>query len=89
VLTAVEAFMELEDFELIQMELKYCERCGGLWLRVRGSGEVYCASCVVEMTDPSVLHYRKSQSRLPANHKVDIKTQGIDLAAICGEGGNA
>ena len=27
------------------LELKYCERCGGLWLRVTGSGQIYCAAC--------------------------------------------
>ena len=29
----------------IQVELKYCERCGGLWLRPRGWAGVHCASC--------------------------------------------
>jgi hypothetical protein len=29
----------------ILIELKYCERCGGLWLRPQGSNTVYCASC--------------------------------------------
>ena len=29
----------------IQVELKYCERCGGLWLRPRGTDGVHCASC--------------------------------------------
>ena len=28
-----------------QVELKYCERCGGLWLRPQGADRVYCASC--------------------------------------------
>jgi Zn-finger nucleic acid-binding protein len=28
-----------------QVELKYCERCGGLWLRQQGVDGVYCASC--------------------------------------------
>ena len=34
----------LEGHE-IHVELKYCERCGGLWLRPEGAEEVYCASC--------------------------------------------
>jgi len=34
----------MEDHE-IQVELKYCERCGGLWLRPYGAVVVYCASC--------------------------------------------
>jgi hypothetical protein len=35
---------EMEGQE-IQVELKYCERCGGLWLRPQGTDGVYCASC--------------------------------------------
>ena len=27
------------------VELKYCERCGGLFLRTSGAGIVYCAGC--------------------------------------------
>ena len=37
--------MEGLDSNAIQMELKYCERCGGLWLRLTGSDLVYCSSC--------------------------------------------
>ena len=33
-----------------KVELKYCERCGGLWLRLAGDAEVYCMSCRREMT---------------------------------------
>ena len=32
-----------------QFELKYCERCGGLWLRPMGGGQTYCGSCWREM----------------------------------------
>ena len=39
----------------IRMELKYCERCGGLWLRPAGSGLSYCGSCAAQMAEfPSV-----------------------------------
>jgi len=31
--------------EAIQLDLKYCERCGGLWLRRKGTNGVYCAAC--------------------------------------------
>src|SRR5208337_2017542 len=37
-----------EDSE-IQVELKYCERCGGLWLRPQGADGVYCDSCRVRL----------------------------------------
>jgi uncharacterized Zn finger protein (UPF0148 family) len=29
----------------IQLDLKYCERCGGLWLRPQGTNGVFCAIC--------------------------------------------
>ncbi len=32
-----------------KMELKYCERCGGLWLRPVGDPAPYCAACDREM----------------------------------------
>ena len=35
---------EQEDFR-VGLELKYCEQCGGLWVRPRGSAECYCGSC--------------------------------------------
>jgi hypothetical protein len=30
-----------------QMELKYCERCGGLFLRPTASAGVHCGSCAL------------------------------------------
>jgi hypothetical protein len=35
---------EMEGGE-VQLELKYCERCGGLGLRPQGSEGAYCGSC--------------------------------------------
>ena len=32
-----------------KLELKYCERCGGLWLRPLGSEVVYCAACAEDI----------------------------------------
>ncbi len=42
-------FMGRMEGQEIQVELKYCERCGGLWLRPRGAEGVYCASCRVRL----------------------------------------
>ncbi len=33
------------------LELKYCERCGGLWLRPVGGGQIYCLNCSREMEE--------------------------------------
>jgi hypothetical protein len=40
-------FIGRMEAQEIQVDLKYCERCGGLWLRPQGNGGVYCASCRV------------------------------------------
>jgi hypothetical protein len=37
---------EMQAHEIL-IELKYCERCGGLWLRPQGADAVYCAGCQV------------------------------------------
>jgi hypothetical protein len=42
-----------------QMELKYCERCGALWLRLSGSDAVFCGACATAMAGlPPKLHGR-------------------------------
>lgn len=80
--------METEGLEIIRLELKYCERCGGLWMRTRGTGEVYCPSCAVEMQDRPAGR-RKRKSHLLVDDKVEIKSQCGELSAVWGEGGNA
>ncbi|OLC97646.1 MAG: hypothetical protein AUH86_07130 [Acidobacteria bacterium 13_1_40CM_4_58_4] len=81
--------MEIEDREIVQLELKYCERCGSLWLRPLGAPDVYCAACAVEILDLPAPPKKPSKPRLPVNHKVEVKPQLTELAAICGAGGNA
>ena len=56
---------EMEGREIL-VELKYCERCGGLWLRPQGTDGVYCASChmlLAAMPDPGEAPPRKRRSR--------------------------
>jgi hypothetical protein len=36
---------------IIHFELKYCERCGGLWLRRCDAAAVYCSPCGRQMAD--------------------------------------
>jgi hypothetical protein len=35
----------------VLLDLKYCERCGGLWLRPRVCEEVYCNGCARDMAE--------------------------------------
>ena len=77
-----------EDGNIIQLELKYCERCGGLWIRRLESADVYCASCALAMMDMACSRKRKSAPRLPVNRKRD-KSAAPNLMLISGRGGNA
>ena len=82
--------MEMMEIEIIEVELKYCERCGGLWLRPCGSTRVFCATCVPKM---AALELPKDSVRLtlpvPVDDGEEFDTRLEHLAALCGEGGNA
>jgi Zn-finger nucleic acid-binding protein len=78
--------MEIDDWEIIRLELKYCERCGGLWLRERGTGKVYCAACTSEVSEFSLGGRRISRPRLPTNGTVEIESQDGAVRFIVCEG---
>jgi Transcription factor zinc-finger len=80
--------MESEHLNIVQLELKYCERCGGLWIRRLESEEVYCASCAIEMADCASAGRRRTSPRLPVNHKLE-NASAPKLVLISREGGNA
>ena len=78
--------MELQDVDAIQMELKYCERCGALWLRLTGSDLIFCSPCSVILAglarDPRFREQRSSSSR---SARIERKI----ATAFWSEGGNA
>jgi hypothetical protein len=79
--------MQIEGLEIVRLELKYCERCGGLWMRTWGTDDVYCPSCAGEMLDLPI--GRKGRKpRLPVNDRVDLKSQ-CEEWPVYGDGGNA
>ncbi len=80
--------MESEDVKIVQLELKYCERCGGLWIRRLGCEDIYCSPCAIEMMDVASSSRRRMPPRLPGNHKMEA-VSGPKLVVICGGGGNA
>jgi hypothetical protein len=47
-------FISSMEGQEIHVELKYCERCGGLWLRPQQAGGVYCFGCRVRLADRPV-----------------------------------
>ena len=40
---------EAQGAPIQTLELKICERCGGLWLRPAKSGWIYCGECKKQM----------------------------------------
>lgn len=80
--------MEIEDIEIVQLELKYCEYCGGLWLRRKGDAEIYCAGCIPYVAQLAVPDVRRSRPRMPVNTRICIEGQDGEVL-VCSEGGNA
>ena len=74
--------MEGLEANSIQLELKYCERCGGLWLRPKGSELVFCASCA------RVIAGLAPNSRF-LNQRVAAPSANDVEPAFWSEGGNA
>ena len=78
----------------VGVELKYCEHCGGLWVRERGAGVVYCEKCQPLMEDLAVRRKRGRRPSLPVRRTavVDVQCPGIadeDLFGFAAAGGVA
>ncbi len=71
--------METQETALLRLELKYCERCGALWLRLWGSDVVICTRCAKAIAPvwPGSLHTEETNAPIPARN------------AFWTEGGNA
>ncbi len=65
-------FISVLTEEEVPMELKYCERCGGLWLRRGGEAEVYCVECRARIAAVGVLIHRREPR--PARAAAHLKT---------------
>jgi hypothetical protein len=75
----------------VGLELKYCERCGGLWLRPRGSPRIYCRPCFSIMVEILSLRAQKGEPRR-ASGELDTQTEVTEireLMAFCADGGVA
>lgn len=71
---------------VVGLELKYCEQCGGLWLRRRGSSECYCAGCVrfLEEMPPRVRDNRRRGGSGPLRRRMkrQVREPGTELAPL-------
>jgi len=81
--------MEIDEQVILELELKYCERCGGLWLRIVGDDEVYCEPCIPHMARLPVPRKRRGEERLVVHSDTDLESALEERALFCAEGGNA
>lgn len=71
--------MEIDELEIVQLELKYCETCGGLWLRPRGSSQVDCAACTARFKGTFERDGRSHRVRLPRFRNLDLESAASDV----------
>ena len=83
--------MEIDagECELAVFELKYCERCGGLWFRLAGEEEVYCPSCVPIMAEFPVPRKKRTIPGLPVPEDLQVEGRIEELLGLWAVGGNA
>ena len=88
--------MDIEIMDMLaemEVELKYCERCGGIWLRPVGGREIYCPPCIPKMAQIPFRGMKKTS--VAYLNRTDEESQGAieghcaEILAFCPEGGNA
>jgi len=85
-------FISEKQEQGIHVELKYCERCGGLWLRPEGTDGVYCSgcrSCMAAMPDRLEAPPRRARKRREASQGEGVQNsaridclQGVSAAEV-------
>jgi len=78
--------MDIDPCETIPMELKYCERCGGLWLRQRGSSLSYCSPCAHHLAEFPLPP--KKLPRSARNRRSEIHSRAAP-SSVCRDAGTA
>jgi uncharacterized Zn finger protein (UPF0148 family) len=69
-------FIGMSEAKGVRVELKYCERCGGLWLRPQGEGAVYCTSCGLRLAEiERPVEGRSGRPRLPRPKAEELQGQ--------------
>jgi hypothetical protein len=66
----------------LRVELKYCERCGALWLRDPSTGNVYCEHCRPRMDDLPAQKKQRTSIRLPCGKRTVIEDYKFDVCEV-------
>lgn len=62
----------------IGVELKYCEHCGGLWVREHGAG-VYCKKCQEKVDDLPKTVKKDRGPALPVRPHTVVEDFGFEI----------
>lgn len=65
----------------VRMELKYCEHCGGLWVRERGAGTVYCERCQDKVADLPLPKRKPGRLTLPVRPPTAVEDYEREIDA--------
>jgi len=65
--------------ESVRVELKYCEHCGGLWVRERGAGVVYCDNCQPKVADLPISKKRPGRLILPVRPHTVVEDYEFEI----------
>lgn len=63
----------------VRVELKYCEHCGGLWVRERGAGVVYCHSCLPKVADLPIPRKKPTSVTLPVRPHSAVEEYAFEI----------
>lgn len=63
----------------VRMELKYCEHCGGLWFRERGTGNIYCDNCLPKVADLPVPKKEPDRIILPVRPHTKVEDYEVEI----------
>jgi Zn-finger nucleic acid-binding protein len=67
-----------QESNVVRVELKYCEHCGGLWLRECGAGVVYCSTCQPKVADLPVPKKKPQRVILPVRRRTVVENYGAE-----------
>ena len=65
--------------EEVRVELKYCEHCGGLWVRECGAGVVYCENCQAKVADLPIPKKKPGRITLPVGRRTVVEDCGREI----------
>jgi hypothetical protein len=72
---------------LAHFQLKYCERCGGLWLRPDSAATPYCPACdqfmsALPVRQPRNQHQRKPARRATVTAGAAVLTSALQVTVV-------